>query len=446
MMRFHIITHGCQMNVCDSDWLHRALLELGAQPGPEQDADVIVVNTCSVREKPEQKVYSLLGRLQAYWERNPEMFVAIGGCVAQQIGTQFWQRFPHVRLVFGTDGIAMVPQAVRRLCQDPHLRLSLLDFQETYPERDQNWPEPRVPAQAYVNIMQGCDNFCAYCIVPHTRGRQKSRSSAAVLRECRELAVRGAREITLLGQNVNSYGQDANGDGTTFASLLEQVCAISGVEQVRFTTSHPKDIAPEVIAAFSRLPELSPHLHLPLQSGSDRILKAMRRRYTRQRYMDIVHGLRQARPEIILTTDLIVGFPGETDADFEQTLEMMREIGFPASFSFKYSDRPGVAAENMPDKVPEALKSQRLSRLQALQEELTQNALQAEVGRYLTVLLQDKGRQDGQGVIWRGRDPGGRVVNCRSASHSPLDGLYVNVRVTEAKKHSLFGEMEAGPW
>ncbi|ACV68875.1 tRNA (N6-isopentenyl adenosine(37)-C2)-methylthiotransferase MiaB [Desulfohalobium retbaense] len=445
-MRFHIITHGCQMNVCDSDWLHRALVDLGGEPADEESAEVFVVNTCSVREKPEQKVYSLLGRLQGYWQRNPNVFVAVGGCVAQQVGTRFWKRFPHVRLVFGTDGIAMVPQAVDRLRSDPQLRLSLLDFEEHYPEREQLWPEAEVPAQAFVNIMQGCDNYCAYCIVPYTRGRQKSRSSAAVLQECRELARRGAREITLLGQNVNSYGQDANGDGTSFAALLEQVCAIPGIEQVRFTTSHPKDIAPEVIAAFGRLPELSPHLHLPLQSGSDRILKAMRRRYTRQRYLDIVTGLRQARPEITLTTDLIVGFPGETEADFEQTLEMMREVGFASSFSFKYSDRPGVAAEQMEDKVPEEIKSHRLQRLQSLQEELTGEALQAEVGRHVTVLLREPGRQDGGGVIWRGRDPGGRVVNCRTELDSALIGSYVGVRVTEAKKHSLFGEVETGPW
>ena len=445
-MRFHIITHGCQMNVCDSDWLHRALVDLGGEPADEAAAEVFVVNTCSVREKPEQKVYSLLGRLQGYWQRNPNVFVAVGGCVAQQVGTRFWKRFPHVRLVFGTDGIAMVPQAVDRLRSDPQLRLSLLDFEEHYPEREQLWPEAEVPAQAFVNIMQGCDNYCAYCIVPYTRGRQKSRSSAAVLQECRELARRGAREITLLGQNVNSYGQDANGDGTSFAALLEQVCAIPGIEQVRFTTSHPKDIAPEVIAAFGRLPELSPHLHLPLQSGSDRILKAMRRRYTRQRYLDIVTGLRQARPEITLTTDLIVGFPGETEADFEQTLEMMREVGFASSFSFKYSDRPGVAAEQMEDKVPEEIKSHRLQRLQSLQEELTGEALQAEVGRHVTVLLREPGRQDGGGVIWRGRDPGGRVVNCRTELDSALIGSYVGVRVTEAKKHSLFGEVETGPW
>lgn len=245
------------MNVADGDWLTQSLVSRGWTQAPEADAQVFVVTTCSVREKPEQKVYSLLGRLKAYVDRNPDVFVAVGGCVAQQIGEEFWNRFPFVRLVFGTDGTAMVPQALERLAADPALRISLLDFLDHYPEREQ--PEGgAVQAQAFVNIMQGCDNFCTYCIVPFTRGRQKSRAASAVVAECEALVRRGARELTLLGQNVNSYGQDKHGDGTSFAALLQRIAAIPGLLRLKFTTSHPKDIAPEVVAAFGELPALCP--------------------------------------------------------------------------------------------------------------------------------------------------------------------------------------------
>ena len=297
------------MNVADADWLTQSLVSRGWTEASEADAQIFVVTTCSVREKPEQKVYSLLGRLKSYTDRNPEAFVAVGGCVAQQIGEEFWNRFPFVRLVFGTDGTAMVPQALERLVADPALRISLLDFLDHYPEREQ--PEGgTVQAQAFVNIMQGCDNFCTYCIVPFTRGRQKSRGSDAVVAECEALVRRGARELTLLGQNVNSYGQDKHGDGTSFASLLERISAIPGLMRLKFTTSHPKDIAPEVVTAFGKLPNLCPQLHLPVQSGSDAVLKAMGRKYTKARYLDTIRELRRVCPQITLTTDIIVGFPG----------------------------------------------------------------------------------------------------------------------------------------
>jgi tRNA-2-methylthio-N6-dimethylallyladenosine synthase len=250
--------------------------------------------------------------------------------------------------------------------------------------------------------------------------------------------------LTLLGQNVNSYGQDQNGEQTSFAELLEMVCLIPGLRQVRFTTSHPKDIDPAVIEAFRRFPQLSPQLHLPLQAGSNKVLKSMRRRYTREHYLGVVKDLKEARPELVLTTDLMVGFPGETEVDFEQTLKVMAEVGFDASFSFKYSDRPGVAATKMPNKVPEEIKSKRLCTLQRLQDRLTLSALQGQVGRNLPVLIQGLGRQDSRGLVWRGREPGGRVVNCRGPSSDSLLGSYVQVRITQAKKHSLFGEVETG--
>jgi len=320
-------------------------------------------------------------------------------------------------------------------------------------DADQGEPEPGSvgnPAQAFVNIMQGCDNFCAYCIVPYTRGRQKSRAPAAVLAECRTRVEQGAREITLLGQNVNSYGQDlshgdAGGTGLGFAELLRQVAAIPGLARLRFTTSHPKDIDPAVIRAFGELPNLCPALHLPLQAGSDEVLKRMGRKYDRARYLGIVSALRAARPDIALTTDLIVGFPGEGEEDFLQTLEIMELVRFESSFSFRYSDRPGVAATRLRPKVPDEVGQERLLRLQSLQNGITKESLKALEGCETDVLLEAMSRrQDQGGHFWRGRDPGGRVVNVRMPgvrmSGADLAGRMVRVRILEAKNHSLLAE------
>jgi tRNA-2-methylthio-N6-dimethylallyladenosine synthase len=434
------------MNVCDSEWLHRALAKRGWHNVPESEADVILVNTCSVREKPEQKVYSLLGRLAAYGKDKPNFFVGVGGCVAQQIGRAFWERFPHVRLVFGTDGIASVPDSLDRLVEEPGLRLSLLEFTQAYPEREAAYPDGAMPAQAYVNIMQGCDNYCAYCIVPYTRGRQKSRSCRAVLEECRQLVHSGVREITLLGQNVNSFGKDDSGDGTSFAQLLDLVCSLPGLDRVRFTTSHPKDLAPDVIGGFGRLPALCPGLHLPLQSGSNRILQSMGRKYTREGYLELVRALRSHRPDIVLSTDLIVGFPGETEDDFQQTMELVQQVGFDSSFSFKYSDRPGVRSASFSGKVPEAIKAERLGRLQALQQQLTQASLNRLLGSEAEVLVEGRSpKANGSRPSWAGREPGGRIVHFVPKASGDLIGRMVRVRINKAHKHSVSGEVIEGP-
>ncbi len=444
-MKFHIITFGCQMNVCDSDWLSYALQSLGWEPDTEDQAQCFIVNTCSVRDKPEQKVYSLLGRLKAYWEANPHCFAAVGGCVAQQVGTAFWKRFPFVRLVFGTDGVPYVPAALQQIARHPKQRIRLLDFLDHYPERERHFPAT-LPAQGFVNIMQGCDNFCAYCIVPYTRGRQKSRKAHHIMDECRALVQRGVREITLLGQNVNSYGLDGHGDGVGFAELLHRVAALPGLDRLRFTTSHPKDIAPEVIEAFGSLPNLCPQLHLPVQSGSDRLLQSMGRMYTRKQYERIVQELRLACPEIVLTTDLIVGFPGETDQDFEDTLELMRLVRYASSFSFKYSDRPGVRAQTMQGKVSESVKQERLQRLQDLQAEHTVQTLEAQVGQTGQVLVEGLSRKSGRAIpCWRGRDGGGRIVHF-DLDTTGLVGKIIPVTITQAKKHSLRGEVSGSPW
>lgn len=434
---------GCQMNEADASWLSHALTARGWEEAPEDDAQVFVVLTCSVREKPEHKVFSVLGRLAP--RLGEDGFVAVGGCVAQQLGEGLWQRFPGVRLVFGTDGTSMVPDAMLRVARNPGQRLSLLDFADTYPEREHNLPDT-VPAQAYVSIMQGCDNFCAYCIVPYTRGRQKSRRAAAVVAECQDLVARGAREITLLGQNVNSFGQDPSGDGTSFAELLRQVAAIPGLMRLRFTTSHPKDLAPEVVAAFADLPSLCPHVHLPVQSGSNAVLAAMGRRYTREKYLEIVAALRAARPEIALTTDLIVGFPGESAADFADTMRLVEEVGFASGFSFKYSDRPGTRAEKLPFKVPEEEKARRLALLQDVLAQGTARDLAAQVGREVEVLVEGPSRsQSGPVPWWMGREGGNRIVHFPSAV-ADLVGRLVRVRVQESTKHALRGEVVGEPW
>jgi len=450
---FHVLTFGCQMNVHDSEWLARALTVRGWTEVSEDEAEVYIVNTCSVRDKPEQKVYSLLGRLRAYIAEHPDRFVAVGGCVAQQIGNDFLERYPFVRLVFGTDQVGRVPHALDELLEDGERRMALLDFEDGYPSQDAVDPESaavtHLPGQAFVNIMKGCDNFCAYCIVPFVRGRQRSRRADDIVRECEVLVESGVREITLLGQNVNSFGLDKQGDGTSFAELLERVAAIDGLTRLRFTTSHPKDLAPEVIDAFGRLDALCPSLHLPMQCGSDNILKAMGRKYDMERYMGLVRGLKEVRPDIALTTDLIVGFPGETDEDFRQTLAAVEEVGFESSFSFIYSDRPGTRAEKMPFKIDRKVQGERLIELQALQETLTRAALKKCEGTEAEVLVESRSKvQDGDDVIsWRGRDRYGRVVNFPwPQAAGDLAGKLVRVRIEIAKKHSLSGKVVGEPW
>ena len=434
---FHIITFGCQMNVNDSFWLSRSLQRRGFVESPLEQAEIVILNTCSVRDKPEQKVYAALGRIKYETRRVPNSFAVVAGCVAQQIGAGFFERFPQVRLVVGGDGLAMAPDAIERL------------HAEVYPERDPALPahgEGDIPPVAYVNIMQGCDNFCTYCIVPFTRGRQKSRSPEAILDECRALIDNGAKEITLLGQNVNSYGLDKHASGdTSFAQLLRRVAELPGLARLRFVTPHPKDLSPDVIAMFAELPNLCPRLHLPLQAGSDRVLARMNRKYDMARYMSLVEALRTARPDIALSTDLIVGFPGETEEQFQETLAAVRAVDFMSSFSFCYSDRPGTAASRHEEKVEPAEKLRRLERLQALQEGLSSKWLKARVGCETDVLLEGVSRkQDGEDAgseSWQGRDPWGAAVNVSLPSGVGAPGLILPVRIVADKKHSLVGEV-----
>lgn len=485
---FHIQTFGCQMNASDSHWLVRSLNARGFVETAFDKADIYILNTCSVRDKPEHKVYSELGRIARRCKvlGRKDVTVCVGGCVAQQVGASLLKRFPQVRLVFGADGIAQAPRAIERLVEEPHLRLSLLDFTGAYEERAHAWEGSRAPASAFVSIMQGCDNYCTYCIVPYVRGRQKSRDARQILEECRVLIGKGTREITLLGQNVNSYGQDLPGRELDFSALLEQVGRIPGLERLRFMTPHPKDISPRVIAAFGESSVLCPRLHLPLQSGSDAVLKKMGRHYDVARYLSIVRDLKKARPDILLTTDIIVGFPGETEDDFAATMGVMGEVGFSASFSFIYSDRPHARAALLPGKVERRVALDRLSRLQSWQNQASDQVLESMVGTEQVILLENPSRHanllqgtepesdsfvgeapdaplsqipvemtgsDGRWESWQGKTPHGHIVNVALPVRAPgaagqggWEGALMPVRIHAAARHSLKGSQAGEPW
>lgn len=449
---FHIITFGCQMNVHDSAWLGAALEARGFARAELAEAEVVIINTCSVREKPEQKVMSALGRVRHATGGDPRVLVAVAGCVAQQLGAELFDRSPQVRLVAGSDGIARAPGAIERLLAEPGARLTLCAFSEAFPEREPASPRGGSPS-ALVTIMQGCDNFCAYCIVPFTRGRQKSRATSAILEECRRRIAAGAREITLLGQNVNAFGRDRQGDGTSFFRLLEQVAALPGLARLRYVTPHPKDMGPEDVGAFATLPTLCPRLHLPLQAGSDAVLSRMRRRYDSEGFLRLVEDLRAARPDIALSTDLIVGFPGESEEDFAATLALMEACGFMSSFSFCYSDRPGAAATRFPDKVAPEVQHERLQRLQALQDRLGEAWLKDRVGVKTSVLVEGRSpRQEAPAGAdsprlgdaspcedWQGRDPYGVPVHVPLVAGTDHTGSLIPVEIVAAKRHSLLG-------
>ncbi len=441
------------MNFNDSAWLERSFLQRGFVLTSIDKAKIIVVNTCSVREKPEQKVYNILRQIRSESKNTENAFVVVAGCVAQQIGAGFFEKFTQVRLVCGSDNLKDIPESVEKLLHEPHLRISLLDFSESYPERDpalEGLDAKQALPVAYVNIMQGCDNYCAYCIVPYTRGKQKSRSKNAIIQECRSLVEKGTKEICLLGQNVNAFGKDMSNsedakEKTSFANLLQDISKIDGLKRLRFMTPHPKDITDEDIEAFGKLDNLCPHVHLPMQAGSDTILKAMGRKYTAQRFLEIVKNLRLACPQISFSSDIIVGFPGESEEDFLQTCDMLERVDFRASFSFCYSDRPGTRASKMPLKVAHDVMFDRLQRLQAKQEELTFAWLQKRQDTYTTVLLESKSKKDAQKdteVSWQGRDPHGVTVNVSLSKDYGKSGLLIPVKIITAKKHTLIGQNE----
>ncbi len=433
------------MNVHDSEWLANSLELNGLTPAPIDSSQVVLINTCSVREKPEKKVQSAISRVRQVSRANPEVLVGVLGCVAQQLGSSLFDVSSQVRLVAGPDAITQVPDAIKNLLANNTKTLELCAFNSSYEERKLSQAHLSGP-KAYVSIMQGCDNFCSYCIVPFTRGRQKSRKSAAILDEAANRVRTGAKELTLLGQNVNAYGCDKYADGCSFADLLSALSKIPGLLRLRYVTAHPKDMRDADITAFATIKTLCPMLHLPLQSGSDRILEKMRRRYTRSEYLKLLKKLRKARPELCFSTDLIVGFPGETEADFQDTLGMVEECGFISSYSFCYSDRPGTRASLFPDKITHEIKLERLQKLQALQEKQSFAWLKSRVGQNTEILLEKPSLRSEQNMqLWEGRDPFGITVHVdltdkltdQKMKLADISGTLLPVEIKEARKHCL---------
>lgn len=445
----HIKTFGCQMNERDTEIIEQLLYPMGFTPTADiATADLVILNTCSVRAKAEQKVYSLLGVIRQYKLNNPGMLVAVAGCVAQQEKGRILQRMPHVDMVVGTQQIYTIPDMIRRIDSGesnlkPEVNLDntfhLPSFQERVSTSD-NHPSSPVPSghKKFVTIMQGCNNYCSYCVVPLTRGREISRPVADILEEVRFLVARGVKEITLLGQNVNSYGQTnpVADEPVNFATLLRLVSAIPGLARLRFTTSNPKDLSEELMRCFAELHNLCPQFHLPVQSGSDRILSLMNRKYSVAQYLEKVEKLKSYCPNIALGTDMIVGFPGETDDDFAATMHLLESVRFHGSFSFKYSDRPETRAATFDNPVDEKVKSERLARFQDRQDEISLERNQEYIGTVCEVVVEGRGKEN----LWHGRSETNHVVHFPAVSdRDPREGELIKVRIDKAGRHALSG-------
>jgi tRNA-2-methylthio-N6-dimethylallyladenosine synthase len=397
-------------------------------------ADLIFINTCTVRDKAEQKAFSYLGRLKTLKRNRPGLVVALGGCVAQQYGEELLVRWPHLDLVVGTHSISNVPAMLARY-EATGERQAWVDFSYEFGDEPDGRSRPwQREVSAYVTIMRGCDNFCTYCIVPMVRGRERSRPSREIIREVESLVECGVREVTLLGQNVNSYGQGVSGE-VNFAKLLQRVAQVEGLLRLRFTTSHPKDLSPNLMRCFADLAQLCPHIHLPVQSGSDYILERMNRGYTRDHYLGLVKELREMREDVAVSSDMIVGFPGETEKDFLMSLRLLEEVRFDGLFSFKYSDRPQTGARLLDGKVEEEIKLERLHRLQSLQERITLEKNEAQEGQTTLVLVEGPSQTGGSQLS--GRTPQNRVVNFEGSPQ--LVGEEIPILVTVAHAHSLEG-------
>ena len=430
--KLHITTFGCQMNEYDSEQIARMLSPLGYVLTPDiSGADLILLNTCSIREKAEQKVFSHLGRLKRLKERSPNLIIGVGGCVAQQHGAKLLERVGHLDFVFGTQTLHQLPQMITEI-KATGKRINSTAFQDDFvcPAAQ----EPAVPhhVKALLTIMRGCNNFCTFCIVPYVRGREVSRPKDEIMAEAEALIASGVREITLLGQNVNSYRSH---DGYNFLSLLRDINKLEGLDRIRFTTSHPKDFSSELISAFGELEKLCSHMHLPVQSGSNPVLKKMSRRYTREEYIEKVEQLRSVCPEISITTDIIVGFPGETERDFQLTLDLMRRVRFASAFSFKYSDRPGARATTFTPKVPETIKSERLMELQTLQDEISLMQNKNLEGTVELVLVEGHAKRTPRKLT--GRTSGNHVVNFIGSDD--MIGRMIPIRLEKSFIHSISG-------
>ena len=434
-------TYGCQQNEADSERLRGYLSEMGyAFTQSEAEADVIVLNTCAIREHAEQRVFGNLGALVHTKRRKPDQIVCVCGCMAQEkhVADKIRQSFRHVDLVFGTHALWRFPELLWRILSRRGRVFDIPDEAGSIAEGIPVRREGKV--KAWVSIMYGCNNFCSYCIVPYVRGRERSRRPEDILAEVRQLAAEGYRDITLLGQNVNSYGRDLGLPGVDFAWLLEQVDAVPGDFLIRFMTSHPKDASERLFDVMARCEKVAPHLHLPFQAGNDRVLQAMNRRYTREHYLGLVRALRQRIPDIVLTSDVIVGFPGETTEEFEDTLKVLEEVRFDALFTFIYSPREGTPAARMPDPLSKEEKAANFQRLVDLQNAISAEKQAAYVGRTLRCLvdvLSDDPRHD-----LNARTPGGRLVHF--SGDKALLGQFVDLKITGSSTWALFGELAEG--
>jgi tRNA-2-methylthio-N6-dimethylallyladenosine synthase len=432
MRRYHVTTFGCQMNVHDSERIKGMLESLGlGESQSAEEADVVVFNTCTVREKPDTRLAAHLGNAAALKRRRPDLVVAVGGCYAEAQRERIFERYPFVDVAFGPgsiphlgDWIAAGGYAVDRGRFGTHEH-----FAADLPQQ----AGPRF--QAWVQVSMGCNSACAYCIVPAVRGRETSRRPGEILAEIERLAAEGVREVTLLGQNVNSYGRDV---GSSFAELLRAVDAVPGIERIRFTSPHPKDFRRDVIAAMAECASVCEHAHLPLQSGSSRILKAMRRTYSRERYLRLVAGLRAAIPDLALTTDIIVGFPGETEADFRETLEVVEEVGYDGAFTFVYSPRAGTEAAAMPEQVPDELKRERIERLVEVVQQVAAERNAGRIGMVEEVLVEGPSRTEPE--LRRGRTRRNTTVNFRGDA---APGELVSVAIESATSTTLAGAQRA---
>ncbi len=436
---FYLETFGCQMNVVDSERIVDLLGGIGLHQVEEPDqAGLILLNTCAVRDKAVRKAYGHLGRFKPLKDRNPALILGMGGCIAQQEGKQLLEEFPYLDLVFGTHNVHRLPELVQQVA-DNRVRCEETEFldRETrlqlFPSRTGKEDFTR-----FVTVMQGCDNFCSYCVVPYVRGREISRPSGEILDEIRELAKQGVREVTLIGQNVNSYGTKE--EEISFSTLLEQVNAIDGIDRIRFTTSHPKDLSDELIDCFGRLDKLCKHLHLPVQCGSDEILKAMNRGYTRECYLEIVSRLRQVCPDIRLSSDVIVGFPGETEENFLATMSLLEEVRYVEIYSFIYSPRSGTAAAEITDDTPAQVKQERFNQMLTMQQEIGRQTWEADVGTVQEVLVEGESKM-GEGQLF-GRSTWNRIVNFSGPPE--LAGRLVSVLITKSYRNSLLGELIEG--
>jgi tRNA-2-methylthio-N6-dimethylallyladenosine synthase len=436
--KFHIKTFGCQMNEYDSDRMADVLrahegMELTDRP---EQADVILFNTCSIREKAEEKVFSDLGRIRPLKLANPDLLICVGGCVASQEGAAILKRAPYVDLVFGPQTLHRLPQLLqaRRESGRPQVDISFPEI-----EKFDHLPLPQTGSgTAYVSIMEGCSKYCTFCVVPYTRGEEVSRPLVDVIHDVQQLAAQGVKEVTLLGQNVNAYcGAGEDGEAVDFAFLLKAIAALEGIARLRFTTSHPRDMSQRLIDVYATTPKLVSHLHLPVQSGSDRILAAMKRGHTVLEYKSIIRRVRAARPDICITSDFIVGFPGETEQDFEATMRLIDEVGFDNSFSYLYSPRPGTPAAELRDDTTFEVKAQRLKRLQDRIAEQEAGVANAMLGTTQRALVEGVSKKDGRELA--ARTDNNRVVNFSGAAS--LIGSFVELKITRVVRHTLRGEI-----